>query len=114
MGVNQDLMKPFVKTSIRDLASKDPLQMVWIQGDLTSENVGQKTFELSDCENIGHSVIVNSQSCKDLKLSIGNYYQVLGELQSGSIIRAIKVVEIEAQILKEMWPLELEDFHKHQ
>lgn len=116
MAVDQDLLKPFLKISIRDLVQKDPstLQMVWIQGDLTSENISQKTFQLADCENLGHSVTVSTQSCKDLKLSVGNYYQVLGAVENRTNVRAVKVVEIESQIIKEMWPLELEDFQRHQ
>ena len=38
MAINPDLLKPFVKVSIRDLVRsrvEEEIQMVWIQGTLT-------------------------------------------------------------------------------
>lgn len=112
--VHQDLLSvPFVKISIKDLILDHErnfrrFKMVWIQGTV-AKIIGDKEFTMSDCENLGHSVSITSNSTKP---SAGQYIQVLGEVLEKAKIRAVKIVNIESSILREMWPLELEDFQR--
>ena len=39
----------------------------------------------------------------------GKYYQVLGYFEGKKTVRAVKLVEIESLILKEMWPFEVQE-----
>ena len=106
MAINPDLLKPFVKVSIRDLVRSrvEEIQMVWIQGTLTL--IENNVIELKDSD--GESIRVTlSQNIQ--KPTNGKYYQVLGYFEGKKTVRAVKVVEIESLILKEMWPFEVQE-----
>ena len=106
MNVNPDLLKPFVKVSIRDLVLNriKSMQMVWIQGNILKIN-NDGDVELNDADD---SVMINS--CPNIQnLSCGKYYQVLGYYEEKRKVRAVKVVQVESQILQEMWPLEVQE-----
>jgi len=106
MAINPDLLKPFVKVSIRDLVRNrvDEIQMVWIQGTLTL--IESNVIELKDShgESIRVTLYPNIQ-----KPTNGKYYQVLGYFEGKKTVRAVKVVEIESLILQEMWPFEVQE-----
>ena len=106
MAVNPDLLKPFVKVSIRDLVRSrvNEIQMVWIQGTLTL--IENNVIELEDSH--GESIRV-TLSPNIQKPTNGKYYQVLGYFEGKKTVRAVKVVEIESLILKEMWPFEVQE-----
>lgn len=106
MAINPDLLKPFVKVSIRDLVRNrvDEIQMVWIQGTLTL--IESNVIDLKDShgESIRVTLYPNIQ-----KPTNGKYYQVLGYFEGKKTVRAVKVVEIESLILQEMWPFEVQE-----
>ena len=106
MAINPDLLKPFVKVSIRDLVRSrvEEIQMVWIQGTLTL--IENDVIELKDSH--GESIRV-TLSPNIQKPTNGKYYQVLGYFEGKKTVRAVKVVEIESLILKEMWPFEVQE-----
>ena len=106
MAINPDLLKPFVKVSIRDLVRSrvTEIQMVWIQGTLTL--IENNVIELKDSH--GESIRV-TLSPNIQKPTNGKYYQVLGYFEEKKTVRAVKVVEIESLILKEMWPFEVQE-----
>ena len=106
MAINPDLLKPFVKVSIRDLVRSrvNEIQMVWIQGTLTL--IEDDVIELKDSH--GESICV-TLSPNIQKPTNGKYYQVLGYFEGKKTVRAVKVVEIESLILKEMWPFEVQE-----
>ena len=106
MAINPDLLKPFVKVSIRDLVRSrvEEIQMVWIQGTLTL--IENNVIELKDSH--GESIRV-TLSPNIQKPTNGKYYQVLGYFEGKKTVRAVKVVEIESLILKEMWPFEVQE-----
>ena len=106
MAINPDLLKPFVKVSIRDLVRSrvNEIQMVWIQGTLTL--IEDNVIELKDSH--GESIRV-TLSPNIQKPTNGKYYQVLGYFEGKKTVRAVKVVEIESLILKEMWPFEVQE-----
>ena len=106
MAINPDLLKPFVKVSIRDLVRSrvDEIQMVWIQGTLTL--IENNVIELKDShgESIRVTLYPNIQ-----KPTNGKYYQVLGYFEGKKTVRGVKVVGIESLILQEMWPFEVQE-----
>ena len=106
MAINPDLLNPFVKVSIRDLVRSrvNEIQMVWIQGTLTL--IENNVIELRDSH--GESIRV-TLSPNIQKPTNGKYYQVLGYFEGKKTVRAVKVVEIESLILKEMWPFEVQE-----
>ena len=106
MAINPDLLKPFFKVFIRDLIRSrvDEIQMVWIQGTLTL--IENNVIELKDSH--GESIRV-TLSPNIQKPTNGKYYQVLGYFEGKKTVRAVKVVEIESLILKEMWPFEVQE-----
>ena len=99
------LLRPFVKTSIKDLRLRwNHFEMVWLQG--TASKCNQSHFVLSDQSNSSIEVHHN----RNIATNEGNYYQVLGETTSqGQIVKMVKMVEITSQILMDMWPYELSD-----
>jgi len=106
MAINPDLLKPFVKISIRDLVRSrlDEIQMVWIQGTLML--VENNVIELKD----SHGESIRVTLCPNIqKPTNGKYYQVLGYFEGKKTVRAVKVVEIESLILQEMWPFEVQE-----
>ena len=109
MTVDQKLLKPFKKVSIRDLNEHkvEDNSMVWIQG--TVKNCKTDFVHIEDAENPGFIIRITGGDLGQFQ--VGKYYQILGEFLRNEI-RAVKVVEIELPILKEMWPLELKDFQR--
>jgi len=111
MSVNPDLLKPFRKVSIRDLTHNlvNETQMVWIQGIVTE--IKDDLIELNDVN--GESVhICQGENQSVLKSSCGKYYQVLGYYEGNQKVRAVKIVEIESDILQELWPLEVKEMSR--
>ena len=108
MSVNPDLLKPFRKVSIHDLAHNvvHETQMVWIQGIVTE--IKNDMIELNDTN--GESVHVKQGENQNVeKSSCGKYYQILGYYEGNQKVRAVKIVEIESEILQELWPLEVKE-----
>jgi len=111
MAVNPDLLKPFLKVSIRDLARNHvkEKQMVWIQGTVTE--IKDDLIELNDVN--GESVLVTPGENQNVeKSSCGKYYQILGYYEGNQKVRAVKIVEIESDILQELWPLEVQEISR--
>jgi hypothetical protein len=138
MNISEKLLKPFVKLHIRDLAKDGlskcpdgewklssttlPFLMVWLQGNVRSVSHDRDQLELEDTEDPSSfvTVVKCSQGLKGVPdiITGGEYCQILGELHAASPengriqVRAIKLVHIEDDVVKTMWPLEVEELER--
>jgi len=93
------------------------IRMVWIQGVIT-EVLDENIIRFQDDHVSNHNVTVTN--CKAARISlansslaIGGYCQILAEITQVStaktLLKAVKIVPISDQVLKDVWPLEVKE-----